>query len=165
MWHYYGDKNKGVCLVFNKEKLLQQFLNQYDVNIKSHVKYEDSPLGITNGDLAFTALPESFSGLSALEYTQYHMAVNNNFEKLLFKKSTHWEKENEFRLIAFSDSNDDIYLDFDRTSLKGFVLGSFTDISDYKKLLSSCIEADLLGMLYKKLLFKNGTRNLISPKL
>lgn len=93
MWGHYGNKNNGVCIQFNTEKLM---LNTQDYMFKQSVKYVDileTPFMI----------PHTLNGEKEIKD---FLVVNR--DKLFFMKHKDWRAENEFRIISDKDDFLDI---------------------------------------------------------
>jgi len=87
MWGHYGEKGDGVCLVFDKEKMLKIFENQCKADIIKHqeIAYQDeicSDIDVEANNLE--------------EVKQY---ISTHLESIYFCKRKEWEHEQEYRLI------------------------------------------------------------------
>ena len=80
MWGHYAEKGCGVCLVFDKKKLLEHL----DKASKSKkVKYTDK----YNGDIM-------------VQNENIPLFFEKNRDKLFFKKKKDWDNEQEYRIIS-----------------------------------------------------------------
>jgi hypothetical protein len=121
LWSHYGDSSKGICLVFDKEKLIKsleintrrqdsQFRRFYGKNV--NYKGEPYDIEIVNGDFQID-------------------------ETYFFKKTPDWEYEDEYRFVLFADSGMKDYSSYEKNrffiypveSLIGIIIGE--NYSDY----------------------------------
>ncbi|MFJ7146671.1 DUF2971 domain-containing protein [Streptomyces sp. NPDC100445] len=120
LWAHYGDRHKGVCLRFDRAKLVESFLKHAApaaFAFHGPVRYlssQDSPptRGIDVGQVA-----EFGADAVALAYAEANKDV------LFFRKHFDWDSEAEYRLIMVNQSTDFDYVDI-RDALTGVVLGS-----------------------------------------
>ena len=126
MWSQYSDRHRGVCLVFNKDKLIDHL--NYDVEsvkvpVGSTVKmywkevtYDNRLSGLHD---ALIVDRDELLKAPAIEY------LSRNIDKLMFLKVEDYRDEAEFRICIYSDGfneGDSIkikYLD----SLEAIMLG------------------------------------------
>lgn len=95
LWGYYADKGNGVCLVFDRQKLL----NEYNKSFRS------TNDGIPN-DLSIS-YERDFSNLNFGDGTsqdELEAYVLDNLDQFFYKKDTCWQHEKELRLLVKSDS-------------------------------------------------------------
>lgn len=116
MWAHYGQNGRGVCLVFDKIKLVQLARKEFDgLVVYGNVEYTD------NGHLMLSP-PE---GKLAFEYDLEYL-INNRFKnhnkELLLTKHLDWEAENEFRISLLDNSSGASYLHFS-TALEAIIVG------------------------------------------
>lgn len=100
MWHFYGEKNTGCCLIFYKEKLIQQFRNQ-SKSITSYcgpIQYIDEPLPRNIGFEPYFFDLESALRRGAKDYSEEFL--NTRYREIYFKKHSTWSYENEYRLFV-----------------------------------------------------------------
>lgn len=109
MWGLYANKGEGVCLVFDKNKLLQSL----NVDIyHQHVDYKDT------GNL------DSFVVSNSQNDKEVITEIRNHVQELFFYKRKEWEHEQEYRLLKrCPNPNCEEYLSFGQT-LKFIVLSS-----------------------------------------
>jgi len=113
MWSHYADSHKGVCLIFDEDKLIS------DINMKIYssklmdVHYSQS--------LPFIDIINHDSDQDNYEY----IGISND-NSFLFNKQKSWKYENEVRLVI--DSNFETFPDrrmkFSKDSLVGIILGA-----------------------------------------
>lgn len=95
MWGNYADSNNGICLIFNKLKLIEKF--------KDHV--DNTPFCGNHGDVTYNdTLPECI-----LDYSNDFECMDKIGKALyqnLFNKQKAWEYEKEYRFtINLHDIN------------------------------------------------------------
>ena len=86
MWGQYAKNEKGVCIEFDKEKLLSGKAGY----IPGDVSYDISVPFITISSSCFAKDPEK----------RIRSAIVDNKDKVFFVKHKHWEHENEFRIVS-----------------------------------------------------------------
>ena len=93
MWGHYAQKGQGVCLVFDKNKLISKLKpNEYGT-----VKYE-----------------EGVDGSIIIPVNNINDCVNyldTHRQEIFFTKSLDWSYEQEFRIVKLFKRNTDEYLD------------------------------------------------------
>lgn len=98
MWAHYAEYGKGICLVFNKEKLLD-FVNAKDQKrmiISDKITYRKQ-----YSNHVFYALKDN------------HAELSKNFEKTaFFRKTNDWSYEQEFRIVQKADSKKRIVFNY-----------------------------------------------------
>lgn len=101
LWGYYADKGNGVCLVFDRDKLLEEYKKSCrsdddgipdDLSIKYEVNF--SNLNFGEGDS-----PEDLETY-----------VRGNIDELFYKKDICWQHEKELRLLVKSEG--ETYLNY-----------------------------------------------------
>ena len=88
MWGQYAKNEKGVCIEFDKDKLLEGKIGY----ISGDVSYDVSVPFITIPSSCFSKEPEK----------EIRAAIIDNKDKVFFSKHKHWEHENEFRIVSDS---------------------------------------------------------------
>ena len=160
MWAHYAEKGYGVCLVFDKEKLL----TETDTYFSDSITYTDS-----------------FNNNINVDNPNISQFFKENKEDLFFKKKTEWSNEQEYRIILRLD---DIfkfkYFNIPENSFVAIIMcrakgcedKSVFDSSEYKYLenLANKISSDIpiveLGGFFDdiSLRFKNGGDTLWNSK-
>ena len=123
LWAHYGDNHKGICLVFNKARLVQE-VQRISESISAdyfceHVRYDDPP---NNGDPAFSAFDlRRFD--TADEVTTGMLKHLKRYKDTLFLwKDKTWKYENEFRFAIIKNNNNQISIDLPKF-ISGIILG------------------------------------------
>lgn len=123
MWAQYGDGNRGICLVFDRQSLINEIGKIENTKplcdkISYSTKYLD--------DLAFYETPYNIDMNELLakgneKYYQHHMRQNKRV--YFFSKHTDWKDEAEYRIVLLGSSSNDILLKVN-SSLKAIIVGS-----------------------------------------
>jgi hypothetical protein len=92
MWDQYGDKYKGCCLIFSKEKLLKAAREQYENIEGNEVKYH-----------SYSFLETAYSNIDKRLFQEegmrkYKQTVKNREMNYMLRKHIDYEGENEFRI-------------------------------------------------------------------
>jgi hypothetical protein len=118
MWAQYGRNHSGLCLVFSKRKLEELIPKSIH---KGQIVYYESQIT----DYPRIDLRESYRNL--LEYSKEF--ITQNMKSIFFKKSVDFVDENEFRIVTYSDSSEDIFLPIEDI-LIGVIRGKRVSISE-----------------------------------
>lgn len=143
MWAQYADNNTGLCLVFNKSKLINLIEEQLDIRLIRHeeVCYRSQFVHhyfdierLRDLSHSIKALPNSISdGL----YIRSFLKTNPDFTKYnYFIKLDDWKNENEYRFLAIGEN--DYYIKGISEALSGVVVGEKIDDSDLKVVKLFC---------------------------
>lgn len=140
MWGHYAEKGKGVCLVFDKQKLLKCLPTDMRSR-KVHYK-------------------RKFKGNVHIDSDNIAKSLKRRRKEFFFTKSSDWKYEQEFRIITkVKDCSDDLYLDF-KDSLIAVIIQYADGCNDYVptndkvfsslnfKILSRVAERNLLILEY-----------------
>ena len=93
MWGHYAQKGTGICLVFDKNKLIRN-LNPDDYGIVQYKKERDGSIIIP------------------LENTEDCTGyINSHKREIFFTKTSDWSYEQEFRIVKMSKRKTNRYLD------------------------------------------------------
>lgn len=102
MWGHYAEKGKGVCLVFDKRKLLKYISPEM---YSRKVNYK-----------------RKFKGNVRINSDNIAKSLERRRKEFFFTKSSDWKYEQEFRVITkVENCSDDLYLDF-KDSLIAIIL-------------------------------------------
>ncbi len=108
MWAHYSDNHKGVCLEIDVDIFLNENSEKLNDYIFESVSYghQEIPYLDWNGKLT--------------KEQNINQFVRNTYKKLFLQKSLYWEKENEQRLLVFSEKPKHLSID---KSLTGIYFG------------------------------------------
>lgn len=125
MWAQYGDNSKGVCLVFDREKLLTLAHNQFDdigLVFSDDVQYFDVGELPNFRDDEITLSPENIMQESYNDIANRILEPEHRVPYFFFKHND-WESEQEFRIIVYMTYRpEDLYLHFN-DALVGITFG------------------------------------------
>ena len=78
-------------------------------------------------------------------YTKAH--INTFHRRLFFEKMQDWRNENEFRWVVFTDTEDDLFIDYG-DSLTGIVFGDRTKDEDIEEIIEMTTNenVELMGL-------------------
>lgn len=148
MWHHYGGKHNGLCLMFNRDKLNNAFIKRLDQSrlVSGEVNYSNQGILPRLGDDPFVInLTGVSSTASYLSEIQAH--INSWFPELFLRKLTDWSNEDEFRWIYMDTNPDPIYVDFE-DSLEAIVIGELVADAHTEDILQYCVKyhADIANL-------------------
>lgn len=117
MWAQYGDNNKGVCLIFDRNILEKQIEQQFQNEIKiysGNVKYQSCQLNNENWELQ-NQIDSNCNNFSLTDFKNnfedaIEKQVDNFWETYFFHKYEDWNSENEFRFVIHSQKAGDFFL-------------------------------------------------------
>lgn len=154
MWAQYAEDHNGVCLVFDKKKLKEDFFKlQHSENSALLI---DGPVVYRNRTHLFYPTKNPFiidcdlyesRGLKATLGDH----VQRFYKELFFEKMTDWSAEREFRFILFTSFEGDVFLDISK-SIRGVIVGESVAASEVKSIL-----AHLRGVEVMRLDWINGS--------
>ncbi|MEV5982101.1 DUF2971 domain-containing protein [Streptomyces sp. NPDC052114] len=120
LWAHYGAAHTGVCLRFDRDKLIESLLtHSASAAFAFHgpVRYLSSQAAPATRGIDLGQVAEFGVDAVAMTYAEA------NKEALFFRKHIDWDSECEYRLILLNQSTDYDYVDI-RAALTGVVLGS-----------------------------------------
>lgn len=113
MWAQYGDFNHGVCLVFDKNKLLE----------KVRTKFPESFVG----NISYTLDKPDYSDMERLngyDFKKENILKNTKLQELIFlSKFSDYRDEQEWRIVIYNEDPNDSFVSFG-DSLLAIVFGS-----------------------------------------
>jgi Protein of unknown function (DUF2971) len=122
MWSQYGDNHKGICLVFDKDKLNSAIRaalpEDFWIEGRAVVYQDDDYL---RDDLEAFSLDLDRVNATSLEYATDFMLANY-FSTYFFIKNADWSGEQEWRWVVKGKGDRDIFLLF-QDSLSGLIVG------------------------------------------
>ncbi|MFO1430401.1 MAG: DUF2971 domain-containing protein [Candidatus Competibacteraceae bacterium] len=140
MWHHYGGKHNGLCLMFDRNKLHNAFMQQLDPDrlVSGKVHYSNQGILPQLQDDPFvidlTAVANITNYLSAIK-----AHLKRWFPKLFLQKLTDWANEDEYRWIYLDTDPDPRYIDF-KDALEAIVIGEHVPDDYTEDLLRYCIK-------------------------
>lgn len=120
LWAHYGNGHQGVCLRFDRERLLKSFLTHAGptaLAFHGPVRYlSNHTMPITRG-IGLGQASEFGADAVTLAYAEA------NKDQIFFRKHSDWSSEAEFRLVLLNQSVDVEDIDI-RDALTGVIVGS-----------------------------------------
>jgi hypothetical protein len=116
MWHQYGDKHEGVCLVFDRasfENAVRRSLHALGETEPQMGCVDYTTAGIFDCDAARTVADERVLSEDP-EARKAALAehIRRHSRELFFLKTTDWESEYEYRVLFTSSGDEAAYVDF-----------------------------------------------------
>jgi len=142
MWWQYGKRHTGICLVFDRKRLEEEFESSFETKKKF------------SGSVEYQYFLESFVKATKIECRNIlnhgvdealGMQIDANFREYFFLKSMDYRDEHEYRLVVIVDDVDSIGLPIE-SSLKAIIVGVDFLPEDYEcvdalaRNCSSCVE-------------------------
>lgn len=121
MWEQYAEKHAGVCLVFDRERLLTNIstalANQIGVRPYSgRVVYSEEG-GARYQHLSGDSLPPDLSEEFVTQWIEQHK------DELFFQKTLDWQSEHEFRIATTANPDEELRASYG-DALVGLVIGA-----------------------------------------
>jgi len=135
MWHFYGGQHTGVCLMFDRRKLVDQFFSQWEDPESAYadsIDYFDDQLPRNIGFEPYWFDPDELEELGFAPYIK--LFLQQRMREIYFKKQTVWEYEREFRLSVIDQSEGPFKLKF-RNTLSHLCFGARCNDSDIQRVL------------------------------
>lgn len=147
MWGHYGDKGKGVCFIFNKEKLLN--------NLSSDIYH---------GEVEYVGPDYPFSVYFKNADDEIKPFTKKDIDDFFFKKTCDWSYEQEYRLLIRTDANGRFKLPLKDSIIAVVIRDAFVedekhdvDYSTHFKILKKIVNPSYLILDYGNY---EGTRHL-----
>jgi hypothetical protein len=128
MWSQYGIGHTGICLVFDRMRLEEEFESSFETNKKF------------SGRVEYQYYLENFVKARKIECRNIlnhsvdealGMQIDANFHEYFFLKSMDYRDEHEYRLVVIVDEGDSIGLPIE-SSLKAVIVGVDFPPKEYK---------------------------------
>jgi hypothetical protein len=123
LWAHYADNHKGMCLIFNKDKLLDATKKEFGT-LKNHYLYSENIVkydSLENIISIFSIKFDDFLRLGSQKWLRGFYL--KNYSELLFTKTLDWNAENEFRIVIKGKRKKEYLFLPINDSLCGIVLG------------------------------------------
>jgi len=151
MWDRYAGGHTGVCLVFDRQRLVEQVRRQIRGRYPLYygpVSYANHFVGDDPDHQEFTVNVDVLEKVGIKEYAQMHLSTH--FKNLFFEKMTDWRDESEWRILAFTDSDKHLDISFEQ-SLVGLVFGCDVTQENRKAIsdLNHCSGVHHVGLQWK----------------
>lgn len=93
MWEQYGDRHRGVCLVFDYRRLIDRKRTLRDLDLIGHGEVEYRDDGLAN-------LAEAIGMHVLYPMPEVSEVIQVHFGELFLRKTRDWEAEHELRILA-----------------------------------------------------------------
>jgi hypothetical protein len=144
MWAQYGRNHSGLCLIFSKKKLEELIANKNIVS--GFTVYYESEIN----DYPPLDLRKSYH----IEYVSEY--ISNNIQSIFYKKTADFVDENEYRIVTYCDSGEDVTLPI-KDIIIGVIRGSKIESVDQVNSFKRACEANNTYPFY--LHWENGKFN------
>jgi len=152
MWAQYGENHKGVCLVFDKDKLDEKLKSKFGKRcFQGKVSYD----GVTSASLSImpppaTSILNDIKFLSPKEVARKY--VTDHYSAFFLRKNPDWANETEYRWLVYSSNSE-----FDEISIDGAITEVLAGM-DFPKIHEPSLIAfcAALGIQAKRMKWHNG---------
>ncbi len=129
MWAQYSSNHSGVCLVLDRERTLLAVENTFPKCMKwsGKVTYKDQYFVRDLSYHEYMIDIDKYEEVGVVEYAKHHLGVH--VRALFFEKMLDWRDEEEWRIVAMAESEEDMFLPID-SSLVGVVHGASISPTD-----------------------------------
>jgi len=144
MWDQYGEKHKGVCLVFDGKKLheiMKKVLGASSRIFHGHVRYQDEtgPEAKRSRDaIFFQTIDIEKYGLD--EAVQRHFL--QHYQEIFLRKVTDWQSEREYRFLVYDKTRRPSYVPI-KGGIERVIVGHDFPKSCETKLAKLCTKLDI----------------------
>lgn len=124
MWAQYGDDHKGVCLVFDRERLESAFAKAFNGKRPmaiGRVEYRDRTIVSRLDDPTYAVVIDELTRLGWEDFVRFHL--RHSYKRLFFEKSVDWSTEAEYRCVVWGGDGKAVNVDFG-DSLRGVMFGA-----------------------------------------
>lgn len=136
MWAQYAERHSGVCLVFDRRKLAQAIDRQIAAKqfvVSGPVQYVDRCIvPDLIRDQPYVINLDTLESVGRDAYPRLH--VRTHVSSLFFEKMTDWKGECEWRWVSFSDTDEDLYVNFE-SALVGLMFGESTNEKSVQEMM------------------------------
>ena len=133
MWAQYADKHKGVCLVFDKDKLIETAKKEFS---KKGELYSEAVNYLSDEDLIYKnafVIDLKKIDKGSIDHTISEL-VKKQYKHLFFTKHTDWKQEVEFRILLRREGNDSEFLSIEN-SIAAIIMGVDFPVTAYQPLI------------------------------
>ena len=151
MWAQYAERHTGVCLVFLKSLLLAVAKKELGSHwlMAGPIAYRDHPVARGADATEFMLNVDAYESLGPERYVRAH--VKQHHPSLFFEKLVDWRDEREWRLLAFCESEAELFLPI-RQCLVGVMHGDAMDpdlSEDFMRLTRGWNGVEHMGISWK----------------
>ena len=134
MWAQYADKHRGVCLVFDKARVIKAVTAHLSPRLcwVGDVVYRDHYIVRSAPPHEFAINVDELEALGPEQYAQRHVDLYHH--QLFFEKLTDWKDEVEWRVVVLGQDEDPLHLPIE-SALVGVIHGVSIDIDISEQLI------------------------------
>ena len=123
MWAQYGNRHKGFCLIFDREKITAKARQQFPrlPMYAGRITYRNRSVIPSLEPNAFRIEIPSLTSLGVKEYCNQHR--HHYMGQMFFEKMVDWRDEQEWRMAILADSEGPLFIHFE-DALVGVVHGA-----------------------------------------
>ena len=118
MWEQYAEAHKGVCLMFDRERLTEYVSS--DLHRQLNARPYEKPVEYTPSGGELTLNLGEFPTPVPADFVRKY--IEDNHHELFFKKTLDWETEHEYRFAATAPLGKPLYADYG-DALVGIIVG------------------------------------------
>ena len=150
MWAQYGRNHSGVCLVFDREKLLDSVRKNLNGNTcwVGNVSYRDHFIvrALTRNEFMIDV--DELELVGPDRYAANHLVRHH--DELFFEKLQDWRDETEWRMMVYGPGSDPIFLPIEQ-ALVGVMHGASTrpEASEEIIALTDIEQVEHMGLVWK----------------
>jgi hypothetical protein len=150
MWAQYANNHSGVCLVFDRQKLLESMIMNLQGNTcwAGNVTYKDHFTVRSLTPHEFMVNVDELEVVGPDAYAMNHLVRHH--DELFFEKLQDWRDESEWRLLAVGPGIEPLFLDISE-ALVGVMHGASADdkLSDQIMKLTEHLPIEHMGLKWK----------------
>lgn len=157
MWAQYANNNKGVCIIFNKKKLLEEIKKYYNLIEHNSIRYvnffdlfEFNEKRINEYKKTVLEKEDSKDVLNFINFlknNKSYIALN------YFRKSKDWYNEREYRILLTTSKETPMFINNIVDYIEGFVIGEQAS-SHHIYLLKLLIKDQKIEQMIKQIKFE-----------
>ena len=143
MWAQYGDAHKGVCLAFDREKLIEKVAEACANAVGiyyGNVTYRDRGL-LPRLDEGHYSIDVDYIEKHGFE-TFWKTHLDQYHHRLLFEKMEDWKDEREYRFVTVFPEPQEVFVDI-RECLVGVLFGDAVDHDESEAVIDMLIDTDV----------------------
>ena len=139
MWAQYADNHKGVCLIFNRNKIHRSVLATFP----NYPIYWGTVTYVNRGIIPNLQTSPYVINIDYLEdkgkdeYLKAH--IHTHHKRLFFEKAEDWRDEVEYRWVILGNEEKHMFVDF-QDALSGVLFGASCSEEDIRSVVELCKE-------------------------
>jgi hypothetical protein len=103
LWELYGDRHRGVCIGFDREKIISSFVKNRHVNVKGSISCKEviyKDIVSRSDQLKNITLPDYYRKYRKFDLDLF---LRDFEEPFFFQKDVDYKDENEYRFLLITD--------------------------------------------------------------